>query len=266
MRFPRKYILKLVNLTDIVSTSPSLSVIDHNGKQEEEQQKPIIIELADKQVPLLSNRVKSIDHHTTNLLEVTSDKQNTLYRTDRIIFGEEHALLTIVPEQDFSILDEPFQVVQTKISQTKTVISPKQSINSEDQSTPFYDEIQKESLDFDHDFNISKRSASITTLHANNLDEETQSTSSVANDEPQFVVTQSTSSSDVELSNQLDPLQVYEDVASSDQFIADNTPQKLWDNGTDKNISPILTLEDMDVNLAYSLSNFDNNFRCFLLL
>jgi len=215
------------------------------------------------------------------VIEATSDSQNTLYETDVIILEEEHAMPIIVPDQDISIFDEPFQVIQTKISQRKSGVSPKQVPNSEDQITSLpseknNDNIQEESSNFDHDSDDTfQKSPSITTSRANNIDQEKQSTSSVIGDKSQSMTTQSSSHSDIDLSEQLDQCQRHEDTTSSEQLVADSasaseenfeTPQKQFDSQNDEDISPILAPDHIAVNAAYSLSTLIINVKSSSML
>jgi len=272
--------------------SSSLSVtdrtkVDHNVKQGEDQQKtrePIHIETKDKEVPSLHNRSKSfipIQQHSTNVRETTSDKQSTLYEKDVIRFEEEHAMSIIVPDQDISILDQSFQVVQTKISQKKSAISLEQVSHSEDQITLLHDEknndnIQKGSSNSDHNSNdTSKKSPSLTPSHEHNFDQEKQSTSSVINDEPQSMTTQHSFHSDIDLSEQLDQLQLHKDTTSSEELVADSasaseekfeSPQKQFDSQYDEKISPVLVPEHIAVNFVNLLSTLITNIESFSML
>lgn len=204
--------------------------------------------IVDEQASSLTNPLKSlvsIHHPTTDVSEVTSDKQNVVYKTDKIILEEEHALSTIVSKHDFPIFEEPFQVIQTKITHKESTISPKQMINSEDQLSPFYDEkhddeIQKTSLNSELASSTSPKSPPATSLDANNFDEGKKSTSTVANDQS-IVEGASTIEENFELSQKL---QTYE---------------------TDRNIPPILALEDIEVNFFALIMNMESFWMVLLL-
>ncbi|CAF0746461.1 unnamed protein product [Adineta steineri] len=163
---------------------------------------------------LVSDRIK-ID---------TNDKQSILYHADIILIKEEHTLSMIVPEYGFSKLHEQFEPTEIKnIEMTTAEIPSKQILNLEDQLPPFY---EKKSND-------------------NIFNEEQQSTSfAIIIDEPQLLVTESITHSDMELSNQ-----IHQDTESS---------QSLFDSESDKKISPILAIEDAMVNSSSSIDENDN--------
>ncbi|CAF0715974.1 unnamed protein product [Adineta steineri] len=163
---------------------------------------------------LVSNRIK-ID---------TNDKQSILYHADIILIKEEHTLSMIVPEYGFSKLHEQFEPTEIKIIEmTKTEILSKQILNLEDQLPPFYENKSNDNI----------------------FNEEQQSTSfAIIIDEPQLLVTESITYSEVDLSNQ-----IHQDTESS---------QSLFDSESDKKISPILAIEDTMVNSSLSIDENDN--------
>jgi hypothetical protein len=223
----------------------------------------IPVDTEDKQAPSMTNPSKSsipIRQHTTNVPGLMSDSQNPVYETYVIRLEEEHAISILAPDQDVSMLDEQLQVVQTKISQKESTISSKPIQNSEDQITPLQEEknnhnIPRESPNLDDDStDTSQKSPSVTTLHKNNVDQEKQSTSSDINDQPQPMITQSSSHSNVDLSEQSDQPQIPEDNTSPEQLVASSastseesfdSPQQPFDME-----SPILIPEHTKVNLV----------------
>lgn len=145
--------------------------------------------------------------------------------------------------------------------------------NSKDQMTSLHDKqtnndnLQKESSNLDYDFNnTSQKSSSITTSPANNFDQEKRSISSTADDddEPRSMIIQSSSHSDIDLSQQLDEIQLHEDntspeplptVSASESEEKFETPQKQFDNDNNEKILPVLVPEDEEVILIDSLLN-----------
>jgi hypothetical protein len=235
------------------------------------------MEVVNKQVPSLNTRPKPstpIQQHATNVPEVASDSQNILYETDVIRLEEENAMSIIIPDQDVSIFDEQFQIVQTKIPQKKSVISSKQVLNTEDQITSSHgeknhDNIPSGSTNLDRNSDhTSQKSPFKTTSHANNFDQENQSTFSVVNNEPQLITTQSSSYSDIDLSEQLDQIQMHEDATSQERLVDASTsaseekfesPQEQVDSNNDEKITPVLIPEHIAVNFAYLLLTLITN-------
>jgi hypothetical protein len=168
-----------------------------------------------------------------------------------MILKEEHIVSMVVPDRVFSISDEPFQVTQIKLQQKKTTSSLKQVSKSEDPLKSWQIEenneknIQESStsnLDSDH---TSRKTPSVTTLDANNFDEKKQSTSSFANDESQSKTPRSSSSSDIDLSDQLDQHQEHEDITSPEQL------RIVSASTSEEDTSPILASENTPVIFFY---------------
>jgi hypothetical protein len=242
------------------------------------------MEIVNKQAPSLNNCPKPstlVYQHTTNVPEVTSISQNILYETDVIRLEEENAMSIIIPDQDASIFDEQFQIVQTKISQKKSVISSKQVLNPEDQITfshgeKNHDNIPSGSTNLDRNSDDkSQKSPFMTTSHANNFDRENQSTFSVVNNEPQLITTQSSSYSDIDLSEQLDQIQIHEDAISQERLADASTsaseekfesPQEQVDSNNDEKITPVLIPEHIAVNFAYLLLTLITNIESFSMV
>jgi hypothetical protein len=203
------------------------------------------MESVDKQIPKFNNHSRSsisIDQQTKNILATTNDSQSTLYETDVIRLEEEHTTSIIVPDQDISILNEQFQVVQTKLSQLS---------KSEDQITSIqnkisHDNSQKELSNLNYDSNETSRKSP-----------------SVNNDQPQSMTTPSSSHSNIDLSEQLDQLQMHENTISSEQqLVVDNTSSsqenfesspKQFNSENDENTSFGLAPEHMTVNLVSTI-------------
>jgi hypothetical protein len=89
------------------------------------------------------------------------------------------------------------------------------------------------------------------------------------------MTTQSSSHSDIDLSEQLDQCQRREDTTSSEQLVADSasaseenfeTPQKQFDSQNDEDISPILAPDHIAVNAAYSPSTLIINVKSSSML
>ncbi|CAF0733025.1 unnamed protein product [Adineta steineri] len=199
-------------------------------------------DLHDDQVPTkwlnaLFSRISDNVSSTTNIVPTlssslvsdrikidTNDKQSILYHADIILIKEEHTLSIIVPEYGFSKLHEQFEPTEIKIIEMTTKETPsKQILNLEDQLPPFY---EKKSND-------------------NIFNEEQQSTSfAIIIDEPQLLVTESITHSDVDLSNQ-----IHQNTQSL---------QSLFNSESDKKISPILAVEDTTVNSSLSIDENDN--------
>jgi hypothetical protein len=201
------------------------------------------MEIVDKQIPTLNTHSRSsifVHQQKENIPETISDSQSTLFETDIIRLDEEHAMSIIVPDQDISVLDEQFEVIQTKTSQI---------LNSEDQIGPIQNKVShnvipKEASNLNYDSNnTSQKSPSMTTSHENNFDQEKQSTSSIANDQSQSMITPSSSHSNVDLSEQL--------VADNASTSEDNfeSPQKQLNSENDEKTSSGSTPEHITVNL-----------------
>ena len=275
-----------MNSIDILLIPQALSVTDHlktdlKGKLNEQEQESIHIQTEDKQVQPIHNRSKSSiprDQHSTNVHETITDSQNTLDERDIIKFEEEHAVSTILPDQDISTFDEPFQLVQTKILDKKSRISSKKISNSEDQILPFHheknnDNIRKGSSNLEHDSSdTSEKSSSATNLHTNYLDQDNQSLYSVNNGELQSMITPTSSHSDTDLSQQSDQLQPHENIKPSEQLVIDGssksedqyeTPQKQFDSNNDENNSPGFGSEHMKVSIPNSISILIKNIGLF---
>ncbi|CAF3535060.1 unnamed protein product [Rotaria sordida] len=255
--------------SNISSTSPSLLIINQTKIDDKDEQESTIMKSVDRQISSLNEHLKSsisIHQHTTNMIETTDDIQNIQYVTDIIIFKKEYATSIIIPNQIFSMIEEQFQIFETKLLQNKVVISSKQILNSNDQLLSLSDEknsehINKELSKLNHDFDDTfQKSPSIMTVHANYVDEEKQSISSILNDETLSVTGQSSPPSNIDLLEQLDQLQIHEDIVSSKQLVPANvskskekfeSSQKLFDNGqedirlskTDMNYVPEINTE-----------------------
>ncbi|CAF0796021.1 unnamed protein product [Rotaria sordida] len=234
--------------SNISSTSPSLLIINQTKIDDKDEQESTIMKSVDRQISSLNEHLKSsisIHQHTTNMIETTDDIQNIQYVTDIIIFKKEYATSIIIPNQIFSMIEEQFQIFETKLLQNKVVISSKQILNSNDQLLSLSDEknsehINKELSKLNHDFDDTfQKSPSIITVHANYVDEEKQSITSILNDETLSVTGQSSPPSNIDLLEQLDQLQIHEDIVSSKQLVPAlvskskekfESSQKLFDN------------------------------------
>jgi hypothetical protein len=201
------------------------------------------MEIVDKQIPTLNTYSRSsifVHQQTENIPATMNESQSTLFETDVIRLEEEHAMSIIVPDQDISVLDEQFEVIQTKTSQI---------LNSEDQIGPIqskvsHNVIPKEASNLNYDSNdTSQKSPSMTTSHENNFDQEKQSISSIANDQSQSMITPSSSHSNVDLSEQL----VTDNASTSEDNF--ESPQKQLNSENDEKTSSGSTPEHITVNL-----------------
>ncbi|CAF3110243.1 unnamed protein product [Rotaria sp. Silwood2] len=257
--------------SNISLTSSSLLVTDQTKIDDKHKNEFIIMEQIDEQVLSLNEGSKSsisIHEHTTNMIETTDDKHNTQYVTDVIILKKAYAMSIIIPDQIFSMIEEQFQVAETKLLQKNVAISSTQILKLNDQLISLPDEknikhVNRELSNLNYDFNDTfQKSSSVTTLHANHVDEEKKSISSVVNDETPSIIDRSSTSSDMDLSEQLNQLQIREDTVSLKQLLSTNvlksnekfeSPQELYDNENEDKISPVFVSE----HIALSKTDID---------
>ncbi|CAF4372649.1 unnamed protein product, partial [Rotaria sp. Silwood2] len=249
--------------SNISLTSSSLLVTDQTKIDDKHKNEFIIMEQIDEQVLSLNEGSKSsisIHEHTTNMIETTDDKHNTQYVTDVIILKKAYAMSIIIPDQIFSMIEEQFQVAETKLLQKNVAISSTQILKLNDQLITLPDEknikhVNRELSNLNYDFNDTfQKSSSVTILHANHVDEEKKSISSVVNDEIPSIIDRSSTSSDMDLSEQLNQLQIREDTVSLKHLLSTNVPkskekfesqQELYDNENEEKISPVFVSEDI---------------------
>ena len=222
---------RCTNCIDIISLSPSLSVtnpIKVDPNEERKVPESINMEIVDEQMPKFDNGFRSpvsIDQQTENVSPTTNDSQSTLYETDVIKLEEEHATSIIVPDQEISMLDEQFQVAQTKILHLSDL---------EGQVAPTQNNVPNDSSQ-------NELSPSITTSHENNIDPKNQSPSPGENDQLQSMTTPSACHSNHDLSEQLLVS------ASEDNF---ESSQKQLNSDNDENISFEFAPEYMSTKLS----------------
>jgi hypothetical protein len=227
-----------MNFTGISSASPSRpfvegTKVDHDDKKEKDQgespsqlrkekEESDTMIMVDEQPSLLNSHSSSsisIDQHTTNILDMTDDRQNSLDETNLITIEEEHTISLIIPDQDIFMVDEQFQVAQAKVSQKESVVSSKQLLKSKTSLTTSQDEnIKQQSPDSDFpSIDRPHNSPSATEVHTTVSDRKQQLTSSISHDDPQLLINRSSSLSDVDLSDQPDRLRLHEDTTSEEQ-------------------------------------------------
>jgi hypothetical protein len=155
---------------------------------------------------------------------VIDTSQNTPYETDISVLKEDQIMPMIGPNQVLPMSNEQLQGTQTELLRKESATSPKQVLKSEDHLSSSQIEKNNENnskkssisnLDYDHTYH---KSPSVSTLHANNFDENKQSTSSVVHDESQPKASRSSSLSNVDLSDQLDGSEAHDDSKPSEQL------------------------------------------------
>ena len=126
---------------------------------------------------------------------------------------EEHTTSTVVPVRNISVLDKQFQEAHSEISSKERTLSPKPTLNTEDQIIPIHKEnsngnIRTESVNLEHH-------SSATRSSEDHLDQEKQSVTSAVHDQSH--------SKEVDLSDQLDQFPTYENnTPSTEQLTADS--------------------------------------------
>ncbi|CAF4250565.1 unnamed protein product [Rotaria socialis] len=248
--------------SNVSSTSPSLLVLDgtkvnDKDKQEieqQEKQESIKMKPLDNEVSILREHSKSSisgHEHATNMMKMTVGSPNKQYVADVIILRKEYAMSIIIPDQSSSMINEHCQLVEAKISQKKLAISTKTLLNLKDQLTQLPN-------DKNHDVHSAfQKSPSANILHKNYFKEEKESNSFVVHDETSSVNGQPSLSSNIEVLEQLDQVQILDTKSTSKSNENVQSLQKLVDNETIKNASPKSVLEDKDV-ISFS-SNDDTH-------
>ena len=203
----------------------------------------------------------SIHQHTTNVLDMIDDSQNTLDETNVIILEEEHTVSFIVPDQDIFMIGEQFQIAQAKLSRKESVASSKQVLNSKESFTSTHDKNIKQQPS-NSDFNSTDRSQnpfSVTAIHTTISNEKQKFTSSVSHDDPQLIINQSSSTSDIDISEKPDQLQAHEDTTSQVQSSISSVStseanlevqQKSSNTENKEKTSPTLVPTELPVNIS----------------
>ncbi|CAF0897679.1 unnamed protein product [Rotaria sp. Silwood1] len=251
----------LSKLSDNISRT---SIIDQTKINVKDKQESIIMKPVDEHVSSLNEQRSkssiSIKERTTNMIETTDDKHNIQYVTDVIMLKKEYAMSIIIPDQIFSMIDEHFQLVETKLLQTKVATDSKQILKSNDQLLSSVNEeniehVNKELSNFNYDFDDKFQTSSFATLlHANHVDEEKQSISFVVNDETPSITGRSSAPSDIDLSEQLNQLQIHEWSVSPKQLVPSDLSESKEKFESSQKILPMFESEDI------VLSKTDMNF------
>ncbi|CAF1937936.1 unnamed protein product [Rotaria magnacalcarata] len=248
--------------SNVSSTSPSLLVIDgtkvnDKDKQEIEQpekQESIKMKTLDNKISMLRKHSKSsisVHDHVTNRMKMTVDSPNKQYVADVIILRKDYAMSIIVPGQSSSMINEHCQLAEAKISQKKLAISTKTFLNLKDQLTQLPN-------DENHDVHSTfQKSPSTNILHKNYFKEGKKSNSFVVHDETFSVNGQPSLSSNIEVLQQLDQVQIRDAKSASKSNENVQSLRKLADNETIENTPPKSVLEDKYVK-SFS-SNDDTN-------
>ncbi|CAF3958545.1 unnamed protein product [Rotaria magnacalcarata] len=182
---------------------------------------------------------------------MTVDSPNKQYVADVIILRKDYAISIIVPGQSSSMINEHCQLAEAKISQKKLAISTKTFLNLKDQLTQLPN-------DKNHDVHSTfQKSPSTNILHKNYFKEGKKSNSFVVHDETFSVNGQPSLSSNIEVLQQLDQVQILDAKSASKSNENVQSLRKLADNETIENTPPKSVLEDKYVK-SFS-SNDDTN-------